>query len=82
MSTQQGLTIQTTDELASGQRAKRLYLRHNILDNCGRFVGCPVVTELDNTQRSAEQELQEMVDKGDAISKIGAKSQIEKEEIW
>ena len=40
-STQQGPTIQQRDELASGKRVKRLYLRKNILDKYGRTAGCP-----------------------------------------
>ena len=42
-STQQTPTIQQKDELESGRRAKRLYLRQNILDTYGRtakYPGC------------------------------------------
>ena len=53
-STQQTPTVQQKDELESGRRAKRVYLRQ----------GAQVVLELGSTQRSAEQE---MVNKGDAI---------------
>ena len=42
-STQQKPTIQQKDELESGRRAKRVYLRQNILDKYGRTAGCPVV---------------------------------------
>ena len=40
-STQQGLTTQQKDELDSGRRAQRLYLRQHILDKYGRTAGCP-----------------------------------------
>ena len=40
-STQQKPTIQQKDELESGRRAKRVYLRQNILDKYGRAAGCP-----------------------------------------
>ena len=40
-STQHGPTIQQKDELASGRRAKKLYLRQSILDKYGRTAGCP-----------------------------------------
>ena len=40
-STQQGPTIQTKDELASGKRTKRLNLRQNFLDKYGRSVEFP-----------------------------------------
>ena len=57
-STQQGPTIQQKDELASGKRAKILYLRQNILDKYGGNFRMPkFVLELDNTQSSAAQEL-------------------------
>ena len=46
------------DELESGRRAKRVYLRQDILDKYGRTAGCPkVVLESGSTQRNAEQEL-------------------------
>ena len=40
-STHQEPTIQSKDELSSGKRAKKLYLRQNILDKYGCSVGCP-----------------------------------------
>ena len=40
-STQQKPTIQQKDELEGGRRAKRVYLRQNILDKYGRTAGCP-----------------------------------------
>ena len=56
----QGPTIQQKDELASGRRATRLYLRQNILDKYGRTTG-RVVLDLDSAQRIAEQELNKNV---------------------
>ena len=56
-STQQGPTIQQKDELESGRRAKRLYLRQNILTSTDVLQDAQVVLELGSTQRSAEQEL-------------------------
>ena len=54
----QGSTIQTQDELVSGRREKRLYLRQSILDKYGRTTGCPgCVGILDHTRTIAEQEL-------------------------
>ena len=63
------------DELASGKRAKRLYSRPNIWTNTDVLWDAQVVSELDNTERSAEQE---MVDKGDAVE-IGASEEIVRE---
>ena len=40
-STQQTPTVQQKDELESGRRAKRVFLRQNILDKYGRTAGCP-----------------------------------------
>ena len=57
--TPQGPTIQQKDELASGRRARRLYLRKNILDSTDVPNDAQVVLESDNTQRIAEQELNE-----------------------
>ena len=56
-STQQTPTIQRKDELDSGRRAKRVYLRQNILDKYGVVQDAKVVLESGSTQRSAEQEL-------------------------
>ena len=50
-STQQGSTIQQKDELVSVKRAKRLYLRQNILDRYGRTAGFLVVLESGSAQR-------------------------------
>ena len=55
-STHQEPTIQSKDELASGKRAKKLDLRQNILDNTVVLWDAQVVSELSNTQRTAEQE--------------------------
>ena len=66
--TPQGPTIQQKDELASGRRAKRLYLRQSILDKYGRTTGCPgcvgIGPHMENCRARVEQE---MLDKGDAI---------------
>ena len=40
-STQQKTTIQQKDELESGRRAKKMFLRHNMFDKYGRTSGCP-----------------------------------------
>ena len=56
-STQQKPTIQQKYELESGRRAKRVFLRQNILDKYGRTAGSRARIE------------QQMVDKGDAISR-------------
>ena len=67
-STQQEPTIQRKDELASGKRAKRLYLRQNILDKYGRTAGCPGCLGIgQHTEECRARIEQEMVDKGDAI---------------
>ena len=67
-STQQGQTIQQKDKLASGKRAKRLYLRQNILDKYGRTGGCPGCVGIgQHTEECRARTEQEMVDKGDAI---------------
>ena len=64
----QGPTIQQKDELASGKREKRLYLRQNILDTYGRTAGCPgCVVVGQHTEECRARNEQEMVDKGDAI---------------
>ena len=64
--TQQKPTIQQKDELESDRRAKRVYLRQNILDKYGRTAGCPVGNRQHTEECRARIE-QEMVDKGDAI---------------
>ena len=57
-STQQTPTIQQKDELDSGRRAKRVFLRQNILDKYGRTAGCTgCLGKSGSTQRHAEQEL-------------------------
>ena len=67
-STQQKPTIQKKDALASGERAKRLYLRQNILDRYGRTAGCPgCVGNGQHTEECRARIEKEMVDKGDAI---------------
>ena len=67
-STQQGPTIQQEDELASGKRAKRLYLRQNILDKYGRIAGCPGCAGIEQHQEDCRARIeQEMVDTGGAI---------------
>ena len=48
-STQQGPTIQQKDELASGKRAKRVYLRQNFWTSTDVLQDAQVVLELDNT---------------------------------
>ena len=66
--TQQGPTIQQKGELASGKRAKRLYLRQNMLDKYGRAGGCPGCAGIgQHTEERRARIGQEMVDKGDAI---------------
>ena len=67
-STQQKPIVQQKDELESGRRAKRVYLRQNILDKYGRTARCPGC--LGNGQRTEECRARnepEAVDKGDAI---------------
>ena len=59
-STQQGPTIQQKDELASGKRAKRVYLRQNFWTSTDVLQDAQVVLELGRIE-------QKMVDKGDAI---------------
>ena len=55
-------------ELASGRRAKRLYLRRNILDKYGRTAGCPGCAGIgQHTEECPARFEQEMVDKGDSI---------------
>ena len=67
-STQQTPTIQQKDELDSGRRAKRVYLRQNILDKYGRTAGCPGCLGIgQHTEECRARIEQEMVDKGDAI---------------
>ena len=67
-STQHGPTIQQKDELASGKRAKRFYLRQNILDKYGRIAGCPGCVGIgQHTEECRARLEQEMVDTGDAI---------------
>ena len=65
-STQQKPTIQQKDELEGDRRAKRVYLRQNILDKYGRTAGCPVGNRQHTEECRARIE-QEMVDKGNAI---------------
>ena len=75
-STQQTRTIQQKDELESGRRAKRVYLRQNILDKYGRTAGCPGCLGIrQHTEEYRARIEQEMVDKGDAI-KIEAPEEI------
>ena len=58
----------TKDEPASGTRAKKLYLRSNILDKYGRTAGCPGgVGSGQHTEECRARIEQETVDKGDAI---------------
>ena len=67
-SKQQKPKIQQKDELESGKRAKRVYLRQNILDKYGRTAGCPgCVGHGQHTEECRARVEQEMVDKGDAI---------------
>ena len=67
-STQQKPTIQQKGELESGRRAKRVYLRQNILDKYGRPAGCPgCVGNGQHTEECRARVEQEMVDKDDAI---------------
>ena len=54
--------------MESGRRAKRLYLRQNILDKYGRTAGCPgCVGNGQHTEECRPRVEQEMVDKGDTI---------------
>ena len=58
----------TKDELDSGRRVKKSYVRQNILDNYGRTAGCPGYFEIgQHTEECRARIEQEMVDKGDAI---------------
>ena len=67
-STQQKPTIQQKGELESSRRAKRVYLRQNILDKYGRAAGCQgCVGNGQHTEECRARVEQEMVDKGDAI---------------
>ena len=75
-STQHTPTIQQKDELDSGRRAKRVYLRQNILDKYGRPAGCPgCLGTGQHTEECRARIEQEMVDKGDAM-KIEAGGEI------
>ena len=66
-STLQTPTIQQKDELESGRRAKRVYLRP-FFDKYGRTAGCPgSVGNGQHTEECRARIEQEMVDKGDAI---------------
>ena len=66
-STQQTPTIQQKDELESGRRAKRVYLRQNILEKYGRTAGCPGCLGIGQRTEECRAGIeQEMVDKGDA----------------
>ena len=67
-STQQRPTIQKKDELSSGRRARRLYLRQHILDQYGRTAGCPGFVGIGQHSEDCRARIEpEMVDKGDAI---------------
>ena len=67
-STQQTPTIQQKDELESGRRAKKVYLRQNILDKYGRIAGRPGCVGIgQHTEECRARVEQEMVDKSDAI---------------
>ena len=80
-STQQTPTIQQKDELDSGRRAKRVYLRQNIFDKFGRTAGCPGCLGIgQHTEECRARVEQEMVDKGDAI-KIEAGEEILEEPV-
>ena len=64
-STQQELTIQSKDELASGKRTKRSHLRQNILDKYGRTAERPSCVRIGQDTEDCRARLeQEMVDKG------------------
>ena len=78
-STQQEPTIQSKDELTSGRRVKRLYLRQHIMDKYGRSVGCPGCVGIgQHTEECGTRIEQEMVDKGEAV-KIAASEDIAQE---
>ena len=67
-STQQTPTIQQKDELESGRRAKRVYLRQHIWNKYGRTAGCPGCLGIgQQTEECRARVEQDMVDKGDAI---------------
>ena len=67
-STQQTPTIQQKDELDSGRRAKRVYLRQNILDKYGRTARCPGCFRIgQHTEECRARIEQELMYKGDAI---------------
>ena len=67
-STPQKPTIQPKDELASGRRAKSLYVRQNILDKYGRTTGCPGCVGIGHhTEDCRARVEQEMLAKGDAM---------------
>ena len=50
-------TIQQKDELDSGRRARRVYVRQHFLTSTDVLVDAQVVLAMGSTQRSAEQEL-------------------------
>ena len=67
--TQQTPTIQQKDEddLESGRRPKRAYLRQNIFDKYGRTAGCPGCLGIgQHTEERPARIEQEMVDKSSA----------------
>ena len=66
-STPQGPTIQQQDELASRRRAKRLYLRQNVLDKYGRTRGCPGCVGIGQHTEDCRARIEKMLDRGDAI---------------
>ena len=67
-SMQQEPTIQSKDALTSGRRAKRLYLRQDIMDRYGRSVGCPGWLGIgQHTEECRPRIEQEMLDKGEAV---------------
>ena len=61
-------SIRTKDELASGRRANRLYIRQSILDKYGRTTGCPgCVGFVLHTEDCRARIEQEMFAEGDAL---------------
>ena len=67
-STQQKPRIQQKDELESGRRAKRVYLRQNIVDKYGRTAGYPGFVGIgQHTEECRARIEQAMVEKGDGI---------------
>ena len=65
-------------ELESGRRAKRVYLRQNILNKYGRTAGCPGFVGIgQHTEECRARFEQEMVDKGDAIKLETSGNQLE-----